>query len=122
LKIREIEYSRTFNLGQYESERISLRVELDETDDVNQTFKKVKTQVFQLHKEKPNLDLAQLVKDRFIDKWVERIEFSHQGNFIIVKTKQYLNDDDFKELRAVIRDMGGEYVSAGKDSHFKIPL
>jgi len=122
LKIREIEYSRTFNLGQYESERISLRVELDETDDLNQTFNKVKTHVFQLHKEKRNLDIVQKVKERFLDKLVERIEFSQQGNFIIVKTKQYLNVDDFKELSTVIRDFGGEYVSAGKDSHFKIPL
>lgn len=122
MKIREIEYSRTFNLGQYESERISLRVELDETDDLNQTFNEVKTHVFQLQKEKRNLDIVQKVKERFLDKWVERIEFSRQGNFIIVKTKQYLNTDDFEELRAVIRDFGGEYVSAGKDSHFKIPL
>jgi hypothetical protein len=122
LKIREIEYSRTFNLGQYESERISLRVELDETDDLNKAFNEVKTHVFQLHKEKRNLDIIQKVKERFLDKWVERIEFSRQGNFIIVKTKQYLNTDDFEELRAVIRDFGGEYVSAGKESHFKIPL
>lgn len=122
MKIREIEYSRTFNLGQYESERISLRVELDETDDLNKAFNEVKTHVFQLHKEKRNLDIIQKVKERFLDKWVERIEFSRQGNFIIVKTKQYLNTDDFEELRAVIRDFGGEYVSAGKESHFKIPL
>jgi len=122
LKIREIEYSRTFNLGQYESERISLKAELDETDDLKQTFNKVKTHVFQLHKEKLNLEIIQKVKERFLDKWVERIDFSHQENFIIVKTKQYLNTDDFEELRAIINDFGGEYVSAGKDSHFKIPL
>jgi len=122
LKIREIEYSRTFNLGQYESERISLKAELDETDDLKQTFNKVKIHVFQLHKEKLNLEIIQKVKERFLDKWVERIDFSHQENFIIVKTKQYLNTDDFEELRAIIKDFGGEYVSAGKDSHFKIPL
>jgi len=122
LKIREIEYSRTFNLGQYESERISLKAELDETDDLKQTFNKVKTHVFQLHKEKLNLEIIQKVKERFLDKWVERIDFSHQENFIIVKTKQYLNTDDFEELRAIIKDFGGEYVSAGKDSHFKIPF
>ncbi len=122
LKIREVEYSRTFNLGQYESERISLKAELDETDDLKQTFNKVKTHVFQLHKEKLNLEIIQKVKERFLDKWIERIEFLHQENFIIVKTKQYLNTDDFEELRAIIKDFGGEYVSAGKDSHFKIPL
>lgn len=122
MKIREVEYSRTFNLGQYESERISLKAELDETDDLKQTFIKVKAHVFQLHKEKLNLEIIQKVKERFLDKWVERIDFSHQENFIIVKTKQYLNTDDFEELRAIIKDFGGEYVSAGKDSHFKIPL
>lgn len=121
MKIREIEYSRTFNLGQYESERIGLRVEVDETDDLNQTFNEVKTRVFQLHKEKLNLDIVQKIKER-LDKWVERIDFSRQGNFIIVKTKQYLNTDDFEELRGIVRGFGGEYVSAGKDSHFKIPL
>ncbi len=122
MKIREVEYSRTFNLGQYESERISLKAELDETDDLKQTFNKVKTHVFQLHKEKLNLEIIQKVKERFLDKWIERIEFLHQENFIIVKTKQYLNTDDFEELRGIVKGFGGEYVSAGKDSHFKIPL
>jgi len=51
MKYRELEYSRTFNLGQYESERIGLRVDLDEIEDIDETFKTMKGRVFKLHEE-----------------------------------------------------------------------
>lgn len=51
MKYRELEYSRTFNLGQYESEKIGLLVDLDETEDIDEAFKTMKGQVFKLHEE-----------------------------------------------------------------------
>ncbi len=123
MKIKELEYSRTFNLGQYESERIGLRVELDETDDLDQIFNTIKTRVFQLHQEEkaPHKDI-QKVKASFPDKWVNLLDFLKEDNDIIVKTREFLGDDEFRELRSIIVSFGGKYVSAGKDSHFIIPF
>lgn len=50
MKYRQLEYSRTFNLGDYQSERISLTVDLDDVlEDLDETFKTTKAQVFRLH-------------------------------------------------------------------------
>lgn len=43
-----------------------------------------------------------------------------RSDFIVFKPKAYLGSDNFAKIASVIRDEGGEYVSAGKDSHFRI--
>ena len=42
--------------------------------------------------------------------------------YIFIKPRQYLGSDNFRRIASIIRDqLSGEYVSAGKDSHFRIP-
>jgi len=48
MKYKELVYSRTKNLGNYESERTELRVELDEGETVEAVFNAVKGKVLQL--------------------------------------------------------------------------
>jgi hypothetical protein len=43
-----------------------------------------------------------------------------QGTVIIIKTTGYLGSDNFSKIFAIIKGLGGEYISAGRDSHFKI--
>lgn len=43
------------------------------------------------------------------------------SNFVIVKPKKYLGSENFASIGKVIRENKGEYVSAGRDSHFKVP-
>ena len=111
MKKGEVEYSRTFNLGQYESERIGLRVELDESEDLDQAFKTIKAQ---LHKEGRVLEVdVDIVKDKFSDEWVERLDFSVEGKYFIAKPKPYLNGDQFRELASIIKDL----AQATKPTH-----
>ena len=42
MKYRELEYSRTFNLGDYQSERITLKIDLDETEDLDECYRTTK--------------------------------------------------------------------------------
>lgn len=42
------------------------------------------------------------------------------GTFIFIKPRQYLGSDNFAKIASVVRDNGGAYVSAGKDSHFRV--
>lgn len=51
MRFKEIEYSKTFNLGNYESERISVRVELDEMDNLDTCFQIAKGKVHQFKKD-----------------------------------------------------------------------
>jgi len=47
--------------------------------------------------------------------------FEEKEDYIVVKPRQYLGSDNFAKIASTIRDEGGEYVSAGKDSHFRLP-
>jgi len=48
--------------------------------------------------------------------------FEDANEYILVKPKQYLGSDNFRLIASIVRDqLGGEYVSAGRDSHFRIP-
>jgi len=48
--------------------------------------------------------------------------FELTDEYVIVKPRQYLGSDIFRRIAGIARDeLGGEYVSAGKDSHFRIP-
>jgi hypothetical protein len=51
LNIRELEYSRTFNLGSYQSEKITLKaiLEIEKQDDLDDAYQTLKSQVFHLH-------------------------------------------------------------------------
>jgi len=48
-------------------------------------------------------------------------ETQESSNFILVKPRQFLGSDNFAKIVKIIKDNGGDYVSAGKDSHFRVP-
>jgi hypothetical protein len=50
-----------------------------------------------------------------------RLGFEEKGDYIIVKPKQFLGSENFAKTASAVRGMGGEYISAGKDSHFRVP-
>ena len=47
--------------------------------------------------------------------------FEDKGDFIKVTPRQYLGSENFSKIATTIREAGGEHVSAGKGSHFRIP-
>lgn len=61
------------------------------------------------------------VRMAFPEELEERLSFEEKGDFIIIKPKQFLGSENFAKIAAASRGMGGEYISAGKDSHFRIP-
>lgn len=47
--------------------------------------------------------------------------FEETNEYILIKPRQYLGSDNFARIASIIRDqLGGEYISAGKDSHFRV--
>lgn len=49
------------------------------------------------------------------------LTFEEENDYVIVKPRQFLGSENFSKIAAIVRDAGGEYISAGKASHFRIP-
>jgi len=51
----------------------------------------------------------------------EMLTFEETGNYIVIKPRRFLGSDNFAKIASIVRGVGGEYISAGKESHFKVP-
>ena len=51
----------------------------------------------------------------------EMLTFEEAENYILIKPRRFLGSDNFAKIASIIRSLGGEYISAGKNSHFKVP-
>ena len=60
------------------------------------------------------------VKQAFSSELAGMLLFEESGKFIIVKPRRFLGSDNFGKIASIVRNLGGEYVSAGKNSHFKV--
>ena len=49
------------------------------------------------------------------------LSFEEKGDYIIIKPKQFLGSENFAKIASAVRGIGGEYISAGRDSHFRVP-
>jgi NaMN:DMB phosphoribosyltransferase len=61
------------------------------------------------------------VRMSFPEELEAKLDFEDKRDYIAIKPKQFLGSDNFAKIAAASRDMNGEYISAGKDSHFRIP-
>ena len=60
------------------------------------------------------------IRMSFPEELESRLSFEEKGDYIIIKPKQFLGSENFAKIASAVRGMGGEYISAGKDSHFRI--
>jgi len=49
------------------------------------------------------------------------LSFEEKGDYIIIKPRQFLGSENFAKIASAVRGIGGEYISAGRDSHFRVP-
>jgi len=61
------------------------------------------------------------IRMSFPEELETRLGFEEKGDYIIIKPKQFLGSENFAKIASAVRGMGGEYISAGKDSHFRVP-
>jgi len=61
------------------------------------------------------------IRMSFPEELEARLDFTEKGDYIIIKPKQFLGSDNFAKIASAIRGMGGEYISQGRDSHFRVP-
>ena len=61
------------------------------------------------------------IRMSFPEELEARLSFDEKGEFIEIKPKMFLGSENFAKIASAVRGMGGEYISAGKDSHFRVP-
>jgi len=49
------------------------------------------------------------------------LSFEEKQDYIMIKPRQFLGSDNFAKIASIVRGIGGDYVSAGKGSHFRVP-
>jgi len=73
-------------------------------------------------KEQPQSQAIDNVRTLFPKDLEELLTFEGEGQFVILNPRQFLGSENFAKIATIVRETGGEYISAGKDSHFKVPL
>jgi hypothetical protein len=48
------------------------------------------------------------------------LSFEEKPDYVIIKPKQFLGSENFAKIASTVRGLGGEYISAGRDSHFRV--
>jgi hypothetical protein len=64
---------------------------------------------------------AKDVRTMFPTEFENMLNFTETPQYIIIKPRQFLGSDNFAKIAAIVRGNSGEYISAGKESHFRIP-
>ncbi len=61
------------------------------------------------------------IRSSFPEDLEHLLSFEEKPDYIMIKPKQFLGSENFAKIASAVRGMGGEYISAGKDSHFRVP-
>jgi hypothetical protein len=61
------------------------------------------------------------IKMMFSEDLENLLSFEEKDQYIVIKPRQFLGSENFSKIASIVRGVGGEYVSAGKASHFRVP-
>jgi hypothetical protein len=61
------------------------------------------------------------IRSAFPKELENMLFFEDAGSHIMIKPRAYLGSENFAKIASVVRSEGGEYISAGKESHFRVP-
>lgn len=61
------------------------------------------------------------IRTMFPEQLENLLNFEEKEDYIMIKPRQFLGSDNFAKIASIVRETGGDYVSAGKESHFRVP-
>jgi hypothetical protein len=61
------------------------------------------------------------IKMMFPEDLENLLSFEEKEGYIMIKPRQFLGSENFAKIASAVREMNGEYISAGKASHFRVP-
>ena len=62
------------------------------------------------------------IQNAFPQELKELLTFEQNNQAIIIRPRGFLGSENFARIAEIVRGAGGSYISAGKDSHFRVPL
>ncbi|MGQ9507532.1 MAG: hypothetical protein ACUVTB_06750 [Candidatus Bathycorpusculaceae bacterium] len=62
------------------------------------------------------------VKQLFLQDLQFFLSFKKEDKFFIIQPRQFLSSENFAKIASAVRELGGEYIAKGKESHFRVPL
>lgn len=62
------------------------------------------------------------IKMMFPENLENLLSFTEKEGKLLIKPRQFLGTENFTKIASIVRAAGGDYVSAGKDSHFRVDL
>lgn len=71
---------------------------------------------------KGNASETEKISDVFPEDLRSLLSFEKEADAVIIKPIQFLGSENFAKIADIVKQHGGEWVSAGKNSHFKITL
>ncbi len=149
MNVQIVRLNRKYNLGNYETLDVGLEAGLTELEgaDANGVLKvlgdlerlaelylqnrlvrtpgeieKKKSAAVSTPSPTASVPAIDKVRKAFPEELEDRLTFTVKGDWVIVKAKEFLGHDTFGKVAGLIRGLGGEYISAGKDSHFRVPV
>jgi len=127
-----VHYSRKTRLAEFDTLEVGLTKEFDDSVtpyEMGFTMVKNKVEAW-IRKEIINFSEVQVVKQPVTVDVVSKIipmdlrkdlYFEDTGNYVLIKSRRYLGQETFKKIAEIVVDqLGGEYISAGRNSHFRI--
>jgi len=75
-----------------------------------------------LSESKSKIQSVDDVKALFTEYLQNHLNFLEEKGYVILKPKEFLGSENFAKIIAIVKGFEGKYVSAGKESHFRIPL
>jgi hypothetical protein len=72
----------------------------------------------------PTTERAKAVEDikmMFPEDLESLLNFEEKEDYVIIKPRQFLGSENFAKIASIVRGIGGDYISAGKASHFRVP-
>ena len=60
------------------------------------------------------------VKMAFPEDLETLLYFEEKDGYVILKPRQFLGSENFAKIASTVRGLNGEYMSAGKESHFRV--
>jgi hypothetical protein len=61
------------------------------------------------------------IKMMFPEELENLLNFEEKEEYVVIKPRQFLGSENFSKIASIVRGIGGEYISAGKASHFRVP-
>ncbi len=61
------------------------------------------------------------IKMMFPEDLENLLGFEEKEEYIVIKPRQFLGSENFAKIASIVRGIGGDYISAGKASHFRVP-